>query len=1849
MNLQFAAGNRLMELFNTTGGIWYIPSMNFLFKIISLLFVVSLMILRTDNFYLFVFITFIHGTILDCNSIVLCYQLLKYSVLSYWFDHVILYLLMVLSPQYDAISLYNLLKCLNSIYFYIDAKRYGVDVTSYYCENFFDQFLTKQEYANKYGQIYAKQSSKRRKKALDNKKVANKRMKRTQCRRKRKFPELSEGAFSRCDHFKRKMFAESRVKINVFGLIITLFIDGLSTLMKIVFRPLKPLVELSFCDTHVYLSESKIDWEKIPYYLSGCQIYHMIQYIFNPIMSSRLYKLNPIIMIMKKAREWYDISTRNEELFLESIDGKWANLFRIYSRFNYLISCVVAVTLPFSSIADRITNLKMHLKSSSYKPDESIISLLSIAANIARGYELVDGSYNKRLKLVKDVGYIAESSMKYDFRYLYEFIRKLDPWIQKYMKFEDIEDLVQVIFTLLRPSTTAQAKGDTLAIYLCFKLGLKPGEIQVDTFIYSMMKTIYLVAFPTVVKLEGYESESLTEVYDQFKVYLKQLGGTDFCDKCCKVLKILSDMCPSVSPLFDFLSGIGKAKNISCIIVSLMDLLRSAYESGNMLESLFLGDKSHSYIDTKFSFLMEENFDPCGLHGMRYPLDIASDIEMLMTAIDRVRSDGLLSSYHKKNYNTMYFKLQNRYQELMNISTSYRRSAPFAIAFVGPPGAGKGVVRNLVFKLISSIRGWNYNEAMVYSKDRQEYYEGYLPATHKFGYFAEVATDHPDLLRKNGDVMLDAILPIVDGNHKLAEMAFSDKGKIPILFDTIICDSNDKSLGVISHKNCPQAFYRRFLRLQIEMKEEFCFPNTKTIDKQKFPRNELTTDCYKFKFEEFRNVEQKDMNKYRIELGYIDYLCDRELEDPGFIKREDGWIMDFESFSYVLSEAYGKHHRSENQLRNNLSSFMNAFDENFSKQIEHGKKYFSESDRYDMMADVLLVFLFCVMNYYGFIGNFTFCFVMFPLFGMFVYYFGSILFRLVDISLICYLLSLVTGDRISYGMYIIISRNIDYVSGTINDIKIMFKNVCDSLKSNMIQVILCILCVVLYSLHKIHKYKSESNRAEIEKVYECGKSYSRVSNKTLDIWNSIKNDYSPVYKGYDFNFRHTVHRNTRLCKTYNDTGSSTQHILGVCKNYAIINKHAIHNMKRLIVYNIDGTVDIDVDIPSPVDITHDLALIRLPKIQFRSILKHIPNKRYVFTNTTGYICDDMIDIKIVENVESRTHHNTVLIPYVYDYEWPNHKTGTCGNPIIAKVGNGLSIIGIHSMGKGNNGASIPIFLEDIESAISDYPSDDYRVEALDTDSSYLLEGLVEPHFRSPFCFERFQCLDYYGSTGENVLVHNKSKQKRLISSASVHNLFIKHFGVSRDVKYSKPMMQPTRINNEYISPINVALNKMNKPQVFKISKQLKHKAFVDMCNRSEPLISKIDGRLKPIDMDTAINGALNDPYIRRMAKSTGAGYGFPGKKIDYLVDNGDGTFSATPQLEERVLDIIDKLSKGESTYPVASASLKDETRPIDKCLSGKTRLFYGASIDQLIVARMFLQPFFSCIVEDENTFCAAVGINSHTDYDKLYSDLKSFSNLYMEGDYSGFDINMVADVRLLANIYIEWFCKQCGYNAEACKIVRNLLQDQMQVYIGIYTDIFSKYGLWSSGYAGTAEYNCLVHLFYFLIYFNSKDNIISSFDDVFLLKTYGDDMIAAVNPKFAKTFNNVDYQKFCKEYFSITFTSASKDENVKEFVSLEELTFLKRRFVYSPICERFVGKLDINSMFKMVEWFLPSSYQTDDEQAKSICDSFLTESVHYMSDIEKLDTLRSDLIVMFKDHGFEVTPRHIDDVVSSLL
>ncbi|APG78449.1 hypothetical protein 1 [Wuhan millipede virus 3] len=365
---------------------------------------------------------------------------------------------------------------------------------------------------------------------------------------------------------------------------------------------------------------------------------------------------------------------------------------------------------------------------------------------------------------------------------------------------------------------------------------------------------------------------------------------------------------------------------------------------------------------------------------------------------------------------------------------------------------------------------------------------------------------------------------------------------------------------------------------------------------------------------------------------------------------------------------------------------------------------------------------------------------------------------------------------------------------------------------------------------------------------------------------------------------------------------------------------------------------------------------------------------------------------------------------------------------------------------------------------------------------------------------------------------------------------------------------------------------------------------------------------RKLDYCEAVCGVPDDEYMAPINRGTSLGFPYV---VDWNHPNGkreafgtDEWKLDTPQakkIERDVMELEDKCRRGEQAGVYWTDTLKDERRPLEKVKAGKTRVFCAGPVHFTILFRMYFLGFAAWIMRNRNSNEISTGTNVYS-YDwnniarKLRSrGLDSKGNVgVVAGDFENFDGSLSSQI-----LWAIFESIQRWYNdGEENEMIRRTLWAHLvhAVHVNEGT-VYSATHSQPSGCPITAIlnsiYNSIVIRIVYLLAaedFEINNNLrlgelanMEKFNQFVACVSYGDDNLIAICEMIREWFNQIIITEKFKQIGHV-YTDERKTGEIYTVRSLSEVAFLKRKFVWSEMAQRFIAPLDIDVVLEIVQW-----------------------------------------------------------------
>jgi len=332
--------------------------------------------------------------------------------------------------------------------------------------------------------------------------------------------------------------------------------------------------------------------------------------------------------------------------------------------------------------------------------------------------------------------------------------------------------------------------------------------------------------------------------------------------------------------------------------------------------------------------------------------------------------------------------------------------------------------------------------------------------------------------------------------------------------------------------------------------------------------------------------------------------------------------------------------------------------------------------------------------------------------------------------------------------------------------------------------------------------------------------------------------------------------------------------------------------------------------------------------------------------------------------------------------------------------------------------------------------------------------------------------------------------------------------------------------------------------------------------------------------------------VRGIASSTSSGYPMNLKNVEDLKKKYLNYFNAQEfdkaelyydKIETRIGELIELYDNNIRPAFIYYDFPKDETREIGK----DCRMISGSPFDYLLLVRMYFGAFMDAFIGTNIDVGSAIGINPFScDWDRLARELRKFGRVNDEykvgaGDYKKYDGHEQPAIHNeTLDIINAWY----GYNDEYGTKIRTFLWAEITNSKHHFcNELIEWFNSMPSGNPMTAIINTMNNNIYFRCSWIILANPIYDFNTHVYFVGLGDDNSFCVHPKYHHSFNEMLLPAAMHSLGQI-YTTETKTEASEVFRNLEDIEFLKRKFIYSIEANRYIAPLRQESMINMLNW-----------------------------------------------------------------
>lgn len=385
-----------------------------------------------------------------------------------------------------------------------------------------------------------------------------------------------------------------------------------------------------------------------------------------------------------------------------------------------------------------------------------------------------------------------------------------------------------------------------------------------------------------------------------------------------------------------------------------------------------------------------------------------------------------------------------------------------------------------------------------------------------------------------------------------------------------------------------------------------------------------------------------------------------------------------------------------------------------------------------------------------------------------------------------------------------------------------------------------------------------------------------------------------------------------------------------------------------------------------------------------------------------------------------------------------------------------------------------------------------------------------------------------------------------------------------------------------------------------------------MVKHWEPALPMAREEIAIYDIKTALNGIPGLRFVDRMNFSSSAGFPYCRSKKEFIIPEPTAddphNVTVTNEILEEVQTILEAYAQNTMSHPVFQYAKKDEMRPTKKVMDKNTRGIYGGPFAFTIVMRQLTLSMTRIMQLNPDIFNLCVGMEAQTaQWDDLLMRLKrkGFTK-WIAIDFTGFDTSFLTKVMKMAFRSVRKFMESAGATHQHLQYFDCMSHDVTYYMVNFMGTLMQMCGKNPSGHAWTVIINSIVNEIYMIYAFvilhpdfeegagyDKYYEIATQFHEYAILATYGDDNFQSVSDE-VPWYNHTAIRDAMKK-FGVTVTMADKTAESRPYIREEEVSFLKRRFVFEPEFGKHVAPLEPESIYKSLCWNRLSDVDSPEE------------------------------------------------------
>jgi preprotein translocase subunit YajC len=522
----------------------------------------------------------------------------------------------------------------------------------------------------------------------------------------------------------------------------------------------------------------------------------------------------------------------------------------------------------------------------------------------------------------------------------------------------------------------------------------------------------------------------------------------------------------------------------------------------------------------------------------------------------------------------------------------------------------------------------------------------------------------------------------------------------------------------------------------------------------------------------------------------------------------------------------------------------------------------------------------------------------------------------------------------------------------------------------------------------------------------------------------------------------------------------------------------------------------------------------------------------------------------------------------YEYTSLETTRGDCGSILIA-IGSHLpkKILGIHVAGNVGLGVASPLAVKDILRTMNSFPIQAHI--SLDVDM-YLMSQAAFDDIKKP---------------DGNFVTVGVSK----IQAASPSKTALRHskcYGKIIEALTAPAALKPILVEGKLVDPMYNGLKKAGQIPP-SLNDEYLDAAINDVMRIVCSNIRESDCRI--LSNLEAVAGVEGDDCLPPIKRSSSAGYPWIAdrKGIGKTKWLGSDAYSLSPDVEF-VMNERERLAKQGIRYPTFWIdTLKDERRPLDKVAIGKTRVFSAGPMDFTLSFRKYFLGFAAHCTRNRIDNEISVGTNVYSqDWTKTAKKCISKGSKVIAGDFSNFDGTLLLPILYRILDIVNEFYNDGEENA----LIRHVLWKEIINSIHVCgNNVYMWTHSQPSGCPITAILNSIfnsVSMRYCWMVVFQKEPIMQSmkmFNKHVAMVSYGDDNVVNISDDICEKFNQLTIAE-AYATLGMVYTDEGKSGEMVKYRDIENVAYLKRKFVWSSDEMIWLAPLAMETVLEMTNW-----------------------------------------------------------------